>query len=66
MNYEVYYKQAGKFVEVEIVDVYDPDSRIVGEIEVPLDRDWLDIIDDPLTVFASDNGYAVDDLYADY
>lgn len=63
---KMYFSQIKESVEVEIVDVYDSKSRIVGEIYIPVDRSLLDIISDPLTVFASENGYAVDDLYADY
>lgn len=63
---KMYFSQIKESVEVEIVDVYDSKSRIVGEIYVPVDRSLLDNISDPLTAFASENGYAVDDLYAAY
>jgi hypothetical protein len=37
----------------------------IGVVLVPVDRQWLDVIDCPLTQFASDNGLRVDDIYLD-
>jgi len=53
------------FLEVETFPIYLGDDKI-GEVDYPLDRSILDLIDDPLTLWASDNGYSVDELWCDF
>lgn len=47
-------------IEVELEDL---DGNVVGYCYFPADSKLLDIIDHPPTLWASDNGFSVDDLH---
>ena len=51
------------FIEVRVIDVEDIEGNVIGECYVPVDETYLDLIDDPLTLWASDHGFNVDDVW---
>ena len=61
------YKIDGKnfYSEVESFPVYDMEGNELGIVYYPVDRSILDCVDCPLTVWASDNGLSVDDIYCE-
>ena len=65
MTLQVYVRQLRKYVGTVPMDVFDIETdEVVGVIDMPiLTQDEADVCECPLTVWASDNGYAVDDLY---
>lgn len=64
-GYRVHYRGHGWF-DATAFDVESESGERLGHILVPDDRRILDIVDDPLTVWCSDNGYSVNDVFCDY
>ncbi len=70
MATRVYNKQYREWMNVEYVDLFDMDDNKVGTAEAEI-GEWMDEIDvlsakmEAVTVWASDNGMSVDELYFD-